>query len=164
MERRDLDVGATRFVPGTGPLLAKSGDHSVDGGAINVDRPKLAGEITQLLKPLSAWTGQVQRPPRTQQGRVAARPIGVEHRFGGQAQPPLGRIAAKACLPKSGGAPGRVPSAEILRLNDRHAAIADKTRANARSGDAAPDNQDIPTLHPNGWLRFRKARRLEVRS
>lgn len=162
MEGRDLNVGAGRLIPGASPLFAKSGNQPVDGGAIDADRPILTRQIAQILECLSARAGQMKRSSRTQQGRVASRPVGIEHRLGSQAQPPLRRVSAKARLPKGRRTPRRMPAAKIFRFHDQYATVGGEARGKARPGDAAPDNQDIRALHPSGWLRFGKARRLEV--
>ena len=81
MKGRDLNVGTGRLIPGASPLLAKSGNQPVEGGAIDMDRPIFTRQIAQILEGLSARTGQVKRSSRTQQGRVASRPVGIEHRL-----------------------------------------------------------------------------------
>ena len=55
-----------------------------------------------------------------------------------------------------------MPAAKIFSFHDQYATVGSEARGKARPGDAAPDNQDIRALHPLGWLRFGKARRLEV--
>ena len=79
-------------------------------------------------------------PRGRSKGVVAARPIGVEHRLRRQAQPPLGRVAAKARLPERRRAPGRVPAAQIFGLDEQ-----------SRAGRRQAARQ--------GWLRrFRRRR------
>ena len=84
---------------------------------------------------------------RAQQWSLAGGPTGIEHRLGKEAETPLGRVAAKARLPKGCRTPGRMAAADILRLDNHDLGVAGKPRTKARSGNPAADNQDVHFLH-----------------
>ena len=55
-----------------------------------------------------------------------------------------------------------MPAAHVLGLDHQDAHRAGQPGGKAGAGNAAAGNQDIKLLHLAGWLRFGKARRLEV--
>lgn len=147
MERRHLDVGATRLIPGASPLPAHTGDQPVESVPIEMDRKELPTQIADVPEIFAARPGQVNCSPRAKQRRIAAWPIQIEHRFRSEAESALRRVAAKACLPEGRGTARCVPAAHVLSLDDHHFRIAGKSRAEARSGNSAADNQDVNFLH-----------------
>jgi len=150
----DVDVGATRLIPGAAPLLAKPGHHAVERSAIEADEHILTRQIVAAIDQIMPRAGQVKRAATPEQGCLGTGPARIEHRLGRDAQPPRRRVAAKAGLPESDRAPSRMAAAQLLGLDQQHAHALGEARAKACSGNPAADDQDIKSLHRRAGYGF----------
>ena len=85
--------------------------------------------------------------------------VGIEHRLRCEAQPPLGRVAAEARLPEGRRAPGRMAAAQVLGLDQHHAASSPASRA-PRLAPAIPP----PTIRTSTFSIARAGYGLESRA